>query len=76
MNQKIIERNNLEHVWNRGIGEGESGGSITPVEIGGVPGFYLSVSYEAEMKIQDAELCAQEFERLASEIRNQARLKS
>lgn len=72
MNQKLIERNNLEHVWNREIGEGEAGGTITPVEVDGVPGFYLSLSYEAEVKIQDAELCAQQFERLAAEIRSQA----
>lgn len=75
MNQKIIERNNLEHVWNRGIGEGESGGTITPVEVDSVPGFYLSVTYEAEMKIQEAELCAQQFERLAAEIRSLANTK-
>lgn len=76
MNQKLIEQKDLEHVWNRNIGEGESGGTITPTIVDGAPGFYLSVSYEAEVKLEDAELCAQEFERLASEIRNYAQLKS
>ena len=75
MNQKIIERNDIEHVWNREIGEGEAGGTITLVEVDGVPGFYLSVSYEAEVKNQEAELCAQQFERLAAEIRSLANTK-
>ena len=72
MNQKLIEQKDLEHVWNREIGEGESGGTITSTIVDGAPGFYLSVSYEAEVKLEDAELCAQEFERLAAEIRNQS----
>lgn len=60
---------NLDHVWNFDIGDGQSGADITPVEVEGEPGFYISVMYEGELKLSDAELCAQEFERLANAIR-------
>lgn len=63
------ERIKLDHVWNLEIGDGQSGADIKRETVEGEPGFYLSVSYEAELKISDAELCAQEFERLANEIR-------
>lgn len=63
------EKINLDHVWNFEIGDGQSGADITPVEVEGEPGFYISVMYEGELKLSDSELCAQEFERLATEIR-------
>lgn len=72
--QHFEAENKLEHIWNREIGEGESGGALMPITNEGVPGFYLSVSYESELKIEEAEQCAQEFERLAAEIRNHAKI--
>jgi len=68
------EAHDLSHLFITGVGEGTASASVRPIQMDSGAIVHLDVSVETELRLDELEACAAEFERLAASIRNAAEL--
>jgi len=68
------EAHDLSHLFIPGVGEGTASASFSPIQMDSGAIVHLEVSVETELRLDELEACAAEFDRLASEIRSFAKV--